>query len=62
MMEGPDHPLLAVDLSDEPRRTFRLPVQWFPDVSANLSIASMDFAEFADAVDGSGTFRGFGEA
>ncbi|MEU5771498.1 hypothetical protein ABZ782_36925 [Streptomyces asoensis] len=58
-MEGPDHPLLAVDLSDEPGRTFRLPVQWFPDVSANLSIANMDFAEFADAADGSGTFRGF---
>ncbi|MFF0836728.1 MULTISPECIES: DUF6924 domain-containing protein [unclassified Streptomyces] len=55
------HPLLAVDLSDEPGRTFRLPAQWFPDVSANLSIANMDFAEFADAADESGTFRGFDE-
>ena len=60
-MKDPDHALLAVDLSDEPGRTFRLPAQWFPDISANLSIANMDFAEFADAVDGSGTFRGFEE-
>ncbi|WP_250293547.1 DUF6924 domain-containing protein [Streptomyces atroolivaceus] len=58
-MEDPDHPLLAVDLWDEPGRTFRVPAQWFPDVSANLSIANMDFADFADAADGSGTFRGF---
>ncbi|WP_143655790.1 DUF6924 domain-containing protein [Streptomyces sp. XY006] len=60
-LREPGHPLLAVDLSDEPGRTFRLPARWFPDVSANLSIANMDFAEFADATDGSGTFRGFEE-
>ncbi|MGW6785587.1 DUF6924 domain-containing protein [Streptomyces sp. NPDC054987] len=58
-MKEPGHPLLAVDLSDEPGRTFRVPARWFPDVSANLSLANMDFAEFADAADGSGTFRGF---
>ncbi|MEU6814617.1 hypothetical protein [Streptomyces sp. NPDC046860] len=60
-MKSPGHPLLAVDLSDEPGRTFRVPVRWFPDISANLSIANMDFAEFADAADASGTFRGFDE-
>ncbi|MEV4943510.1 DUF6924 domain-containing protein [Streptomyces zaomyceticus] len=60
-MKDPGHPLLAVDLSDEPGRTFRVPARWFPDVSANLSIANMDFAEFADAADESGTFRGFDE-
>jgi hypothetical protein len=58
-MKDSGHPLLAVDLSDEPGRTFRVPARWFPDISANLSIANMDFAEFADAADGSGTFRGF---
>ncbi|WP_051808981.1 DUF6924 domain-containing protein [Streptomyces sp. NRRL S-378] len=58
-MKDPGHPLLAVDLADEPGRTFRVPVQWFPEISANLSIANMDFAEFADAADGSGTYRGF---
>ncbi|MFG2335166.1 DUF6924 domain-containing protein [Streptomyces yangpuensis] len=58
-MKDPGHPLLAVDLSDEPGRTFRVPVPWFPGISANLSIANMDFAEFADAAGDSGTFRGF---
>lgn len=53
-------PLLAVDLRDDPGRTFRVPARWFPEVSANLSIANMDFDEFADATDGSGVFRGFG--
>jgi hypothetical protein len=58
-MTDDEQPLLAVDLYTEPGRTFRLPPRWFADVSANLSIANMDFAEFADATDGSGTFRGF---
>jgi hypothetical protein len=58
MTDG-EHSLLAVDLYTEPGRTFRLPPGWFVDVSANLSIANMDFAEFADVTDGSGTFRGF---
>ncbi|MFC0545793.1 DUF6924 domain-containing protein [Kutzneria chonburiensis] len=40
--------LLAVDLADEPGRTFRLPVDRFADMSANLSIGNMDFADFAD--------------
>jgi hypothetical protein len=51
--------LLAVDLYDEPGRTFRLPPRCYADVSANLSIANMDFHEFADAADESGTYRGF---
>jgi hypothetical protein len=59
-MTDAEHPLLAVDLADEPGRTFRVPPGWFADVSANLSIANMDFAEFADIADESGgTYRGF---
>jgi hypothetical protein len=58
-MTEPEHPLLAVDLDDEPGRTFRVPPRWYADVSANLTIANMDFAEFADATDEFGTFRGF---
>ncbi|MFE3187038.1 DUF6924 domain-containing protein [Streptomyces violascens] len=61
-MKDPFHALLAVDLWDEPGRTFRVPPQWFPDVSANLSLGNMNFAEFADATDGAGTFRGFDES
>ncbi|MFL9658241.1 DUF6924 domain-containing protein [Streptomyces sp. PB17] len=58
-MDDPCHPVLALDLSDEPGRTFRVPAQWFPEVAANFSIANMDFADFADAADDSGTFRRF---
>ncbi|MGW2254300.1 DUF6924 domain-containing protein [Kitasatospora sp. NPDC001660] len=58
-MTDEEHPLLAVDLYDEPGRTFRVPPRWYADVSANLSIANLDFADFADAVDASGTFRDF---
>ncbi|MDH6627849.1 hypothetical protein M2271_005678 [Streptomyces sp. LBL] len=53
-----EHPLLAVDLYDEPGRTFRVPPDWYAEISANLAIGNMDFAEFADAADASGTFRG----
>ena len=49
--------LLAVDPCTDPGRTFRLPVRWYADVSANLCIANMDFDEFADATDESGTYR-----
>jgi hypothetical protein len=58
-MTDEEHPLLAVDLYTEPSRTFRLPARWYADVSANLTIANADFADFADATNESGTFRGF---
>jgi hypothetical protein len=47
-MTDDEHSLLAVDLYDEPGRTFRVPPRWFPDVSANLTIANMDFADYAE--------------
>jgi hypothetical protein len=58
-MTDDEQPLLAVDLSLEPGRTFRVPPRWYADVSDNLAIANMGFAEFADAADGLGTYRGF---
>ena len=44
-MADDEHPLLAVDLYDEPGRTFRVPPRWYAEVSANMSIANMDFAD-----------------
>ncbi|GHF77534.1 DUF6924 domain-containing protein [Streptomyces griseosporeus] len=61
-LADPEHRLLAVDLYTEPGRTVRIPARWYADMSINLGIANMDFAEFADAADPSGTFRGFGDA
>jgi hypothetical protein len=58
MVDG-EHALLVIDLFDEPGRSFRVPPQWFADVSTNLAIANMDFDEFADATDALSTFRGF---
>jgi hypothetical protein len=60
-MRDEERPLLAVDLWHEPGRTFRVPAHWYPDVSANLCIANMDFEEFADSVGEDGAYRGFGD-
>jgi len=51
-------PLLAVDLDVEPGRTFRVPAEFFSDVSADLAVANLDFAHFADRADETGTYRG----
>jgi len=55
-MTDTEHPLLAIDLYDEPGRVFRVPPRWYADVSANLCIANVDSQDFADA---SGTYHGF---
>ena len=55
----PERPVLVVDLYDEPGRTFRVIPREMWGVENNLSIANMDFDEFADSVDPDGVFRGF---
>lgn len=55
----PDHPILVVDLFDEPGRNFRAVPKEIQGIENNLSIANMDFEEFASSVDNSGVFRGF---
>jgi hypothetical protein len=54
-----DFPVLVVDLYDEPGRTFRAIPADIQGIQNNLSIANMDFYEFADRVDSDGVFRGF---
>jgi hypothetical protein len=45
----PGYPVLAVDLWEEPGRTFRtVPVKVWT-IHADLSLATMNFAEYADA-------------
>jgi hypothetical protein len=58
----PDHPILVIDLHDKPGRTFRVIPSALGDVANNLSIANMDFDEFAKSVDQDGIFRGFSRA
>ena len=57
----PEHPILVVDLLEEPGRTFRVIPKAVWAVENNLSIGNMGFEEFADAVDEDGIFRGFSE-
>ena len=58
-MTHPEHPLLVVDLNREPGREFRALPSQIQAIENNLSLANMDFAEFADAADTDGVFRGF---
>ncbi len=58
-LSDPEHPILVLDLCDQPGNTFRvIPAEMWV-VENNLSIANIDFAEFANAVDADGIFRGF---
>lgn len=56
------NPVLIIDLHDKPGRTFRVTAAALGGVANNLSIANMDFDEFAKAVDKDGIFRGFSRA
>ena len=58
-MEASEHPLLIVDLMEEPGRTFRAVPKQIQSIENNLSITNMDFREFADAADADGVYRGF---
>jgi hypothetical protein len=55
----PDHPLLIVDLYESSGQEFRAVPSRVQSIENNLSIANMDFEEFAEAVDRDGVFRGF---
>jgi hypothetical protein len=56
---SPDHPILVIDAHDQPKPPFRSTPRGIQSIENNLSIANMDFEEFAAAVDLDGIFRGF---
>ena len=58
-LSHPVNPILVLDLDEQPGRTFRVIPSEAWGVENNLSLGNMDFAEFADAVDQDGVFRGF---
>jgi hypothetical protein len=55
----PDHPILVLNLQDEPGRTFRVIPSEMCSIAGNLRIGNLDFCDFADNVDKHGIFRGF---
>jgi hypothetical protein len=59
---NPDFAILAVDLVESRGRSFRAIPAQIQSIENNLSIANMDFQEFAGAVDKDGIFRGFPSA
>lgn len=54
-----EHPICVVDLIDDPGRSFRVLPREMWGVENNLSLANMDFSEFAEAAGQDDTFRGF---
>lgn len=54
-----EHSILVVDLLETSMRCFRVIPQEAWGVENNLSLANMDFDEFALAADDDGVFRGF---
>jgi hypothetical protein len=56
---SPEQPVLVVDLYDEPGQSFRVIPREMWGVENNLSLANMDYCEFAASVDPDGVFRGF---
>jgi hypothetical protein len=58
-VRDPEHAVLVVDLLEEPGRTFRVIPSEAWGVENNLRIANVDFADFADATDDRGVFRGY---
>ncbi len=57
-MRSPEHTLLIIDLFEEPGRVFRAIPSAIQSIENNLSIANLDFREFAEAADADGVFRG----
>jgi len=56
-----EHPLLIIDLYERTGHEFRAVPSQIQGIENNLSIANMDFEEFAGSVDDDGVFRGFPE-
>ena len=54
-----DHPILVVDLYAERGRTFRAVPSEIQGIENKLSIANMDWEDFANNVAPDGVFRGF---
>jgi len=58
-MSTVEHHLLVLDPSNPKGKTFRVIPSEAWGVENNLSLANMDYSEFADSADSDGVFRGF---
>ena len=59
-MAPPDYPILVVNLNKrDDSGPFRSVPREIASLEANLSLANMDFYEFAESAGADGVFRGF---
>jgi hypothetical protein len=58
-MHTPEFAVLVVNLRNNPHPPFRALPAEIQSIENNLSIANMDYQEFAQNVDSDGIFRGF---
>jgi hypothetical protein len=59
-ISGPEHPILVVNLNaGVDVGPFRAPPRQVQSIQNNLSLANMDFIEFARSAGPDGVFRGF---
>lgn len=58
-LTDPDHPVLAVDLDEQPGRSFRVVPSWMWDVQINLAISNTDWESYADEAGVDGVYRGW---
>jgi uncharacterized protein DUF6924 len=59
-MSNPEHPVLVVNLNARvDARSFRALPRKVQSIQNNLSLANMDYDEFATSAGGDGVFRGF---
>lgn len=57
--KSPDKSCLVIDLIDANRPRFRALPKTLAEIENNLSIANMDFSEFASKAQETGVFKGF---
>jgi len=56
---NPEHPILVVELRENPGQIFRVIPTELWSVENNLALGNMDFKDFAQSVDADDVFRGW---
>lgn len=57
-LSAPDHPILAVDLAEEPGRTFQVIARELWIVQTNVAVGNAGWDDYADHAGPDGVFRG----
>jgi hypothetical protein len=58
-LTDPEHAVLAVDLDQQPGRTFRVVPSWMWDVQINLAISNTDWESYVGDAGEDGVYRGW---